>query len=104
MERVAFRIRLRPGMQDEYKKRHDNLWPEMTEVLNEAGIHNYTIWNVENDLFGYYETSDSAYSNSVLANSAVVDRWNRYMEAVIVFDIDSKTGTLPEMKLVFYHK
>ena len=36
MERVAFRIWLRPEMQDEYKKRHDNSWPEMSGVLNEA--------------------------------------------------------------------
>ena len=36
---------------DEYIKRHDEIWPEMTEMLNESGIHNYSIWNVGDELF-----------------------------------------------------
>ena len=44
-----------PGMQEEYKKRHDNIWPEMKEVLAKAGIVNYSIWMQGEELFGYYE-------------------------------------------------
>ena len=43
------------GMQEEYKKRHDNIWPEMKEVLAKAGIENYSIWMQGEELFGYYE-------------------------------------------------
>ena len=44
MEKYAWRGKIVPGMQEEYKKRHDNIWPEMKEVLANAGIVNYSIW------------------------------------------------------------
>ena len=43
MEKYAWRGKIVPGMQEEYKKRHDNIWPEMKEVLAKAGIVNYSI-------------------------------------------------------------
>ena len=46
---------LKPGMKEEYKRRHDAIWPEMVALLKAAGIRNYTIWNVGDELFGYYE-------------------------------------------------
>ena len=42
MEKYAWRGKIVPGMQEEYKKRHDNIWPEMKEVLANAGIVNYS--------------------------------------------------------------
>jgi len=104
MERVAWKLVLKDGKKAEYKKRHDEIWPEMTEVLNEAGIHNYTVWNVDNHLFGYYEVEDVAYCNKVLAESEVVDRWNNYMEDVIYVELDPNTGTVKALELMFYHK
>ena len=55
MERYAWKATVLPGKLEEYIQRHDNIWPEMKEVLAAAGIRNYTIWNVGNELFGYYE-------------------------------------------------
>lgn len=104
MDRVACRFRLLPGMQDEYKKRHDNIWPEMTSVMNSAGIHNYTIWNVGEELFGYYEVENYNKSIEVLNASDIVKKWNDYMKEIIEYDINHKTGRMQEMKLMFYHK
>ena len=55
MEKVTWKATLLPGMREEYIRRHDEIWPEMKQVLAEAGIVNYTIWRCGNDLFGYYE-------------------------------------------------
>ena len=44
MERYAWKATVLPGMLEEYIRRHDNIWPEMKEVLSAAGIRNYTIW------------------------------------------------------------
>ena len=55
MERFAWKGRIKPGMAEEYKRRHDNIWPEMKELLKQAGICNYTIWSDGEELFGYYE-------------------------------------------------
>ena len=53
MERYAWRAKVKEGMLDEYIKRHDAIWPELSELLKKAGIKNYTIWYNNNDLFGY---------------------------------------------------
>ena len=55
MERYAWKAYVKEGCLDEYIRRHDEIWPELKEVLKEAGICNYSIWNVGNELFGYYE-------------------------------------------------
>ncbi|MBQ3053941.1 MAG: L-rhamnose mutarotase [Clostridia bacterium] len=105
MERYAWKGKIVDGMLEEYKKRHDNIWPELTQVLNEAGIHNYTIWNVGNDLFGYYECDKGVdFAASVQKNSPVVDKWNEYMKDVLIMEMDPETGAQPMLKQVFYHK
>ena len=53
MERMAWKGRIRPGMKAEYIRRHNEIWPEMVEVLKSAGIANYTIFASGNELFGY---------------------------------------------------
>ena len=59
MQRRAFSLRIKPGVKEEYKRRHDEIWPEMRQMLKDAGLRNYSIWMVGDDLlFGYYETDD----------------------------------------------
>ena len=55
MERMAWRGRIKPGCKAEYIRRHNQIWPEMKEVLKAAGICNYTIFADGDELFGYYE-------------------------------------------------
>ena len=104
MERFAWKARVLPGKLDEYIRRHDEIWPEMTEVLNQAGVHNYTIWNVGDELFGYYECESIAHAAKVQAESPVVDRWNAYMKDVMEMDMDPATGTSVMLRKVFYHE
>ena len=65
MDRYAWKAIVLPGKLEEYIRRHDNIWPEMKEVLSAAGIRNYTIWNVGNELFGYYECDSIEYAAKV---------------------------------------
>ena len=102
MERYAWKATVKDGMLAEYKRRHDEIWPEMNTLLKEAGICNYSIWNVGNDLFGYYECEKGRdYAARVQAESPVVARWNRYMEDVMVMEMDPETGAQPLMTEVF---
>ena len=101
MERYAWKAKVLPGMLAEYQKRHDAIWPELKKVLKAAGIRNYTIWNVGDDLFGYYECDNVAYAAKVQAESPVVDSWNEYMKDVMVMEMDPVTGAQPLMKQVF---
>ena len=52
MEKYAWKATIIEGKLEEYIKRHNEIWPEMLEILSNAGIVNYTIWNVGNELFG----------------------------------------------------
>ena len=53
--RHAFVMKLKPGNEAEYKRRHDELWPEMAELLRKDGIRNYSIYRHGLTLFGYLE-------------------------------------------------
>ena len=76
--------------------------PEMKELLESAGIRNYTIWNAGEELFGYYECEKgAAYAAKVQAESPVVDRWNAYMADVMEMELDPETGAQPRLAQVF---
>ncbi len=60
MKRHAFAMQLKDGMAGEYRARLGKIWNDLTETLDMAGICNFSVWNVENILFGYCET-DSDY-------------------------------------------
>ena len=103
MERFTWKAKILPGQLGEYIRRHDEIWPEMTDVLNQAGIRNYTIWNTGDDLFGYYECDDIAFASKVQAESPTVARWNEYMKDVMVMEFDPATGTSVRLRQVFFH-
>ena len=102
MEKYAWKGLIVEGSIDEYIKRHDEIWPEMKEVLEKAGIVNYSIWNVGNELFGYYECEKGVeYAAKVQAESEVVDRWNEYMKDILIMEMDPETGAQPKMMQMF---
>ena len=101
MERYAWKATVLPGKLEEYVRRHDAIWQEMKDVLREAGIRNYTIWNVGNELFGYYECDSVEEAARVQAQSPIVDRWNEYMKDVMVMEMDPETGAQPQLREVF---
>src|SRR5699024_4742009 len=80
MEHMAWKGRVKTGCKAEYQRRHNEIWPEMVAVLKEAGICNYSIFYVNDELFGYYECEKGvAWAEKVQAESPVVARWNEYM-------------------------
>ncbi len=102
VERKAWRGQIKSGCEVEYKKRHDEIWPEMIEVLKQAGICNYNIFRNGNELFGYYECEKGvAFAERVQAESPVVARWEVYMKDVLELAMDPETGTQPKMIQVF---
>ena len=102
MEKYAWKARVLEGKLEEYRRRHDEIWPEMVELLKEAGICNYTIWNVGDELFGYYECEKGvAFAAAMQSASPVVARWNEYMKDVMEMERDPVTGAQPRLVKVF---
>lgn len=103
MEYYLWTARIKPGMLDEYRRRHAEIWPEMRDVLHSAGIRNYTIFSDGERVIGYYECAQGAeYAARVQANSEVVARWNRYMEDVMTMQMDAGTGAQPRIPAVWH--
>jgi len=60
MKRVGFLLKVKEDMLEEYKKRHEAVWPEMLDALRRTGWHNYSLFLREDGLlFGYFEAEES---------------------------------------------
>ncbi len=68
---------------DEYVRRHDEIWPEMIELMDRAGLVNYSIWNTGCKLYEYYECEDIEKALSIIKASEVKQRWDKYMEDLL---------------------
>ncbi len=82
MKRNAFKMKLKPGFEEEYKKRHDEIWPELEAILSEAGIKNYSIFLDEETLtlFAYQELEEG---HEDVASNPVVRKWWSYMKDIM---------------------
>ena len=87
----AWVLEVRPGYEEEYKRRHDEIWPEMMQTLRDAGIRNYSIFRYGLTLFGYFETDDLEQTVEYLRNSEVNRRWSEWMDPIMKVEIDPQT-------------
>ncbi len=101
-ERLAFKMKLKPGMADEYKARHDAIWPELVGLLKDAGVSDYSIFLDEetNTLFAVQKSSGEGGSQDLGANP-VVHRWWEYMADIMDTNPDNSPVSIP-LKEVFY--
>jgi L-rhamnose mutarotase len=102
MQRIGFVMRLRPGAEAEYRRRHAAVWPELLDDLRAAGCHNYSIYLRDNDLFGYMEVDDPKRFQETMAASEVNARWQAHMAPLIDPLIDPKTGFPQQVDEVFH--
>ncbi|MGZ5134791.1 MAG: L-rhamnose mutarotase [Flavitalea sp.] len=102
MTRVAFKMKIFEGFEEEYKKRHDALWPELQKLLKETGIHEYSIFLDEttNSLFGFFKTDDPKNLDNLPAHP-VMQRWWKYMGDIMECNPDHSPVSIP-LKEVFY--
>ena len=102
MERIGFRMRLLPGAEAEYVRRHAAVWPELLADLSAAGASNYSIFLDGEDLFGYLEVQDFEAFRAQMAHSDANDRWQPDMTALIDPLTDPDTGFHRRMREVFH--
>ena len=84
MEKVAFLMKLKPGFEAEYKKRHDEIWPELSAVLTEAGVYDYSIYldRATGVLFAVQKRTGNNTADD-LPNHPVVKKWWAYMADIM---------------------
>lgn len=103
MERYAWKGQVKEGALEEYKRRHDQIWPEMSQLLDEAGIRNYSIWNIGNEMFGYYECDSVEHALWVQEQSPVVKRWDAYMADILTME-KGEDGKQASLRCMFLHE
>ncbi len=81
MKRVAFLLKVKPERIEEYKSRHQAVWPEMLDALRRNGWHNYSLFLREDGLlFGYCEVpEDLQAAVRGMASEEVNARWQDWM-------------------------
>ncbi len=96
MEKYPFKMRLNPGRREEYQKRHDAIWPELVELLKEAGVSDYSIHlDAEtNTLFGVlWRTEDHKMTD--LPSHRVMKRWWAHMADIMETKPDNEPVAVP---------
>ena len=102
MEKYAFKMHLNPGMEVEYKKRHDEIWPELVTLLTDAGVSDYSIHldRETNTLFGVlWRKSDHGMAN--LPDHPVMKRWWAHMADIMAVKPDNEPIATP-LETVFH--
>ena len=101
-QRLAFRMKLKPGFKEEYRKRHAAIWPELQQLLSQAGVFEYSIFLDEETLtlFAFQKLRVGGGSQA-LGGEAIVQRWWRYMADIMETNPDYSPVSKP-LEEVFY--
>ncbi len=93
MKRYGSVFRIKPELVQEYKKKHDEIWPEMAEAIQASGISNYSIFfRRDGTLFSYFECDDASRAFALLRSTDVNRRWQSAMEVYFVKNDPSVLG------------
>lgn len=88
MQRVAFRLRVKPERLQEYKRLHQEVWPELLRDMRAASIRNYSIFADGSELFGYLECDDWEAASAALSESEANRRWQAFMSGYLATPVD----------------
>jgi len=102
MNRIAFKMKLFPGFAEEYKKRHDEIWPGITEILKEAGISDYSIFLDEETgyLFAVLKAANIELADDLTSNP-IMQQWWQFMSDIMETNNDNSPVSAP-LKEVFH--
>ncbi|WP_026359859.1 L-rhamnose mutarotase [Sphingomonas sp. PR090111-T3T-6A] len=102
MTRHAFRMQLKPGHVEEYRRRHDAIWPELAELLRDAGISNYSIFLDEETLalFAVLDLADDNRRDS-LPDHPIMKRWWDHMAPLMEVEPGNRPREWPLTPLFY---
>ncbi|MBB4121957.1 L-rhamnose mutarotase [Martelella radicis] len=102
METIAFRMNLNAGQAAEYKRRHDEIWPELATLLKEAGVSDYSIWLDEetHHLFAVLKRTDN-HTMDAIPDAEIAQRWWAFMADIMETNPDNSPVQV-ELKKMFH--
>lgn len=102
MQRLAFKMKLNQGQKEVYKKRHNELWPDLKRLLKDNGVSEYSIFFDEetHTLFAFQKVSGVGGSQD-LNNNEIVKKWWDFMADIMEVHPDNSPISIP-LEEVFY--
>jgi L-rhamnose mutarotase len=102
MMRNAFKMKLKPGFEAEYTRRHDEIWPELEKLLKDSGVSDYSIFldRETNSLFAVQKLSGDQ-SSQDMGTNPIVRKWWDYMSDIMEVNPDNSPVAIP-LQEVFY--
>tara|TARA_R110002050_G_scaffold53729_1_gene122060 strand:+ start:28 stop:342 length:315 start_codon:yes stop_codon:yes gene_type:complete len=102
MQRIAFKMKLNKGKKEVYKKRHNELWPELKKLLKEVGVSDYSIFFDEetSTLFAFQKVLGNGGSQDLSSNE-IVKKWWNFMADIMEVNPDNSPVSIP-LEEVFY--
>ena len=102
MKRTAFRMKLNKGFADEYKRRHDEIWPELEALLRKYGVEDYSIFldSDNGDLFGVLQAQDPDRLKTI-GSEPVMKKWWAFMKDMMETNDDGSPVSI-DLKEVFH--
>lgn len=99
----AFKMKLKPGMAAEYRRRHDGLWPDLAEALRGAGIHDYSIFLDEETLalFAVLKLKDG-FPIAELPQQPVMKRWWDHMADIMEVEPGNRPSEWPLVPMFYF--
>ncbi|UFH53267.1 L-rhamnose mutarotase [Spirosoma sp. KNUC1025] len=102
MEEIAFTMKLKPGVEAEYQRRHDEIWPELSAALTEAGIRDYSIYlDRETGTLFAVQRRVADHTADQLPTLPVMKRWWAYMADLMDTNSDNSPVAVP-LERVFH--
>lgn len=96
MKKVAFKMKLKPGFEEEYRKRHAELWPELKQALEDSGILEYGIYlDRETGILFALQKLEDDHSTDELPGLAVMKKWWEYMKDIMEVNSDNSPVVIP---------
>lgn len=104
MKKIAFKMKLRKGFESEYKKRHDAIWPELSDLLKASGISDYSIFlDEETSILFAIQNLAEDHSSASLPENPIMQKWWAYMGDIMETNADNSPEVKP-LTQVFYMK
>lgn len=101
-QRVAFKMKLNPGAIEAYKKRHDELWPELHKLLKDAGISEYSIYyDEETHILFAFQKQEGEKGSQDLGKTEIVKKWWKHMADIMETNADNSPVS-SSLEEVFY--
>jgi L-rhamnose mutarotase len=89
-------MRIKSGFEAEYKKRHDEIWPELSQVLSDAGVSDYSIFlDAETlTLFAAWKLTENNTAGK-LPDNPIVRKWWGFMADIMEVNPDKSPICIP---------